>query len=396
MKKLLILTLVVILLINCGCSIIDNSEAQPDSYVEKTEEPTVSLPESEKDQEFQLDIFNEPYQAIEREGRVVLYQNTVYYECDPQERSPWQPHIYAVGLSGESAAEDLLNGELVMLCGSVLIGRTETNYCAMDLADPVKKWKSLQASATETAHFEYQNQLILFSSREEKNYVDCIDLQTLESTRTEIPMQITQAVVSEDELIYVCRDDQGYFLCSASLSDRKETVLERIEVDFTPIVSKEQILLCREKYNPMVYDRKTEKVSILRDLKSEGKYDYSKDIPYAWECDGSTIYFRYYDGEQQKVWAYDIEKTKAVNGEEYLEKNHFGEGNYYKIANRKLEFFIGEQVHSIEVPNGMSPSNFAANEFGVAFLDDTCLFFKSFDDNEEKMLAHYEQVLTKE
>ncbi len=396
MKKLLILTLVTILFLNCSCSIIDNSEAQPDTYVEKTEEPMESLPESEKDQEPQIGIFNEPYQATEREGRVVLYQNTVYYECDPQERSPWQPHIYAVALNGDSAAEDLLKGELVLLCGSVLIGRTETNYCAMDLADPAKNWKPLQASATETAYFEYQNQLILFSSREEKNYVDCIDLQTLESTRAEIPMQITQAVLSEDDLIYVCRDEQGYLLYSASLSDSKKMFLGRIEADFTPIVSKDQILLCCEKYNPMVYDRKTGSISILRDLKSEGKYDYSEEIPNAWGRDGSTIYFRYYDGEQQKVWAYDSEKTGAVNGEEYLEKNYFGEGNYFKKDNKKLEFFMGEQVHSIVVPNGMSASNFAVNETGVAFLDKTCILLKSFNDNEEKILAYYEQVLKME
>lgn len=349
----------------------------------------------------------------DRTYRAVIYENTAYYECDPYERIPWQPHIYSIPLGEETTATDLLKGELIALAGSMLIGKTDTHFCAMDLSAAKPKWVKLQPAAEYVTHLQDGDTLYLYGNKDGEPFADVIDLKKLKSKRVESISNLRRVVKVSDQLLYLTSD--GFYQGDPL---KKNAVLLGSAVDGDQLhIFNDRILIYQDGTLPRVYDCKTERFFVPELVKNKvgavaGPFPDTGEIMYGggnnprylhllngiaairYKPDSSNLQTLYYDiSTDQEITdidalPFDYLSSMGVDGG-YIS----GYNNYFK------EYHVNDKAYTVEHMGLYSSSQKHYEliaETGALHLYGGAIVTVSFEKEKSVEIYHTDQPVTKE
>ena len=448
MKRFTAILLAMALLF-CGCSVEWEETASPDTAVENQSEQTADAEKQEQadnekedtgdetkgnltDHEVQgssdkedgdkneassapAGAYHADYKGPEdRKIKVELFGDTAYYECDPYERVPWQPHIYSVPLDGSDKPRNLLKGELIALYDSVLLGKTDTHYCALDLSKEDAKWVELQSATDEASHMLWDEKIILFSSLNGKNYVDAIDIKSMSASRKQIKPLVRQCAAMGEQIYYTTHEKKKVnsggiswgggsatettsFYCGEK-STEKSQLIETFVGQWTMLSAQKNLLLYTsgKTHNPKVYDTENKKLFAPRDIEKEiFTYDGGPTVN---GMIGDVVYIQYQSKTGTVAWNYDLTALKdveaAVPNDVNLLPNGYWKynkdsGNYeYTTSGRTHQVYLGE-ISAIG-------TTFTANQKGIAHNYTTCITVGTFKSGNSIKFIHTEQEITAE
>ncbi len=166
----------------------------------------------------------------------MLHEQTVFFECDPEEDKKWNPRIYRTSLTEDQKPTLFFNGQLIGIFKDVMIACDDEYYYALDL-NKKSKWKKLSPAAYTVTSFLMNDTLYLYSFQEfEKfdgtgRFLERIDLNTLERTREDNDHVIIDTLMMDGSLYYLryAEDHTKVFFCVADSADQKETVLKEVQ-----------------------------------------------------------------------------------------------------------------------------------------------------------------------
>ncbi len=341
MKKTLIFLTILCLLLS-GCTLQQNEK-----------DPISSTP---PEGAYSLD-YDGP---ADRTYRAVIFENTAYYECDPYKRTPWQPHIYSIPLGEETAATDLLKGELIALAGSVLIGKTETHFCAMNLSAAKPKWVKLQPAAEYVTHLQSDGTLYLYVKKDGNFFADEINLKKLKSKRVETVKNLRRVVEVNDQLFYLTADG----LYQGDPTEKNATLLgSAIDGDQLHIIN-DRIFIYQDGTLPRVYDFKSASLYVPEIFKNKvlivkgpipetGTIKYGgSNIPQYTKLLNGIVTVRYTpDLSPFQTFYYDISTDQEITDIETRHPDYtnatVADGGYILGSNNDLkEYHINGQTYS--------------------------------------------------
>ncbi|MBQ7094827.1 MAG: hypothetical protein IJN80_00020 [Clostridia bacterium] len=398
MKRFTAILLAMVLLL-CGCSVEWEDTAAPDTAVENQPQGEKEEPSKEQADDREIDPAIEAgYTGPEdRMARVVLYGGKAFYECDPYKRDPWQPHIYAVPLDGSEKPKDLLKGELIALYDFLLLGKTDTHYCALDLSKEGAKWIELQSAADEGFHFSFDKKIILFHSSAGENFVDTVDLKTLQSKRTKINANVTAAAVIKDAIYYMVAEEENTVLYTAKIENPKEKFLRELSGEWEMGASEDRLFLYKDSENPLVYDTNS---GVFKEPMDFSKVTlYPMDGPF-FDIINGVVRACYWRGFDKIFWYYDIASEKEVtddyrwaNGLPAVERGYWE----YDTEAEDCEFYIDETPYVLHLGEDWIYSRImAANPQGMANLGNTYITVGDFSTGKCNRFIHSEQEVATE
>lgn len=350
----------------------------------------------------------------DRTYRAAIHGTTAYYECDPYERVPWQPHIYSVPLGEETEATDLMKGELIALAGDLLIGKTETHFCAMDLTAAKQEWIKLQPAAEYVTHLHDGDTLYLYIKNGEKFFVDVIDLKKLKSKRAETVKKLRKVVKVNGQLFFLTAD--GFY--QGDPTDKKAALLgAATEKDQLHIIN-DRIFIYRDGTLPRVYDCKTASLYIPEVFKTkvqivtgpvpetdEIKYGAAQNNPQYTKLLNGIVTVRYKpDLKPFQTFYYDISTDREIPDVKALPFNYLGvtgvDGGYISgYSSYFPEYHINGHVYRIEHPalyNNQQKHYELITESGALHLYGGGIITASFATNKAAQIIHEDQSVTQE
>jgi len=297
----------------------------------------------------------------DRTYRAAIHGTTAYYECDPYERAPWQPHIYSVPLGEKTEATDLLKGELIALAGDLLIGKTETHFCAMDLTAAKQEWIKLQPAAEYVTHLHDGDTLYLYIKNGEKFFVDVIDLKKLKSKRAETVKKLRKVVKVNGQLFYLTADG----LYQGDPTEKNAALLGAATEEDQLHIINDRIFLYRDGTLPRVYDCKAASLYVPEVFKTKVQIVYGpvpetetvtyggSNVPQYTKLLNGIVTVRYKpDLKPFQTFYYDISTDQeipdiAAHSPDYTNAT-VADGGYYlgSSSNDLREYHVNGQTYS--------------------------------------------------
>lgn len=350
----------------------------------------------------------------DRTYRGAIHGTTAYYECDPYERVPWQPHIYSVPLGEKTEATDLLKGELIALAGNLLIGKTETHFCAMDLSAAKQKWIQLQPAAEYVTHLQNGDTLYLYVKKDGKFFADAIDLKKIDSKRVEAVQNLRKVVKVNGQLYFLTTD--GFY--QGDPTDKNAPLLgAATEKDQLHIIN-DRIFIYRDGTLPRVYDCKAASLYIPEVFKTkvqivtgpvpetdEIKYGAAQNNPQYTKLLNGIVTVRYKpDLNSFQTFYYDISTDREITDVKALPFDYLGvtgvDGGYISgYSSYFPEYHINGHVYRIEHPALYSRQQKhyeLITESGALHLYGGGLVTASFATNKAAEIIHEDQPVTQE
>lgn len=387
-----------------------SSQKNPTS---STEQPSqTEYPDSDVTKEPPADAYSPDYKGpSDRNFRAVIYDNIAYYECDPYERNPWQPHIYSIAL-GEKTATDLLKGELIGLADSVLIGKTATHFCAMNLTDQQPKWIEIGAADDYIDHLLLGNTLYLYHSK--GAYI--VDLPSMKVEQGGPVNDLRHITAVNDEIFYLTVDSfyLGDPLTKSALKLSDATDGEQF------FHVGDLLILYQDGVLPRIYNCKTRELTVPKNFESivgsaTGPYPEPTDDPNTWYTGGSespnylsflngivTVEFAGAFGQNEVSLCYDLVNDCEVSDIEtkfpgYLDGIVLNDG-YLRDTETNRIYYLNDKKYTVALPaiSTNQKDTHASNEKGALQLNGNGIYTVSFSENKSATILHYEQSVTQE
>lgn len=279
-------------------------------------------------------------------GKMVLYQETVYYDYAPATSENLDnTEIHAVALGqGEAPVCILQDARIDSLTGSLLIAYRykEGRYYGLNL-EKGEAWVPFPQLSGSNCYFDRvlaDGQALLFGADEgeqRETYVDVVDLNTLAVTRRQAPL-ITSACFSGDTLYYFRQGNgaENSVLCRADLTGKKEEILYQTE-DLNPklFAAGDRLFWCSEGGSPWIYHLGSKTASCLADIKIRG----------AAQVFGNTASGTYQKGTALWLWQYDLASGKILRDEPWGSSETEYSVPYF--WEKGLAFVAGNTLHVI-------------------------------------------------
>lgn len=313
-----------------------------------------------------------------KSNTLALWGDTVFYECDPNENSPWQPKLYSSTLGKEDTPQLVFNGEMIGLYGDVLVVCDDEAYYARNLSGG-KKWVQLGESGVHEAAAEGDDVLYLFGYTENGCYADAVELSTLHFTRAAMEYSVTSAQVLDGTLYYVRTDGDRFALCRAVLTEKQEQFISHTE-SFDLHQAGGKLVCCSERCSPLFYDPATNETALLAEL--------SSSLAESAEVRGGVLRLSRPNQEPQY---FDIAAGVWIDEPGFAFESYWEfEGGYATAADRIYRLTVGDRQYTADLTNHGKPQAFAANDQGTAFLISDSICTVSWKTGEIYQIAHYE------
>ena len=408
MKKILLLLLVSIFVLNSCASVPQENEAAPESIVDhgiseeaakengNSEQAAVPFKEDsasseqEKEDEKDSQTVSIP-NSLGGNGWTVsnafLYGKDAYYSAWHRDGDVYS---FKLRLGGDNKPKYLGKGAIIGIYGSLLLADFDDQTMMKDLSQKDKKWETLSFSipagrnsfggdqdlernfsvtnSAKTRNIQYQNQFWLF--RTECVYV----VDTAEKTVKKIPLEksIQAAYIDGNDLYYSIIDVVNPIVdetvvYKTVLPSKKSKELLRFSSKADWRYANGRILVFEDDENPIVFDVESGKRIATTDLLEAG---------------GKIVYTNHYNGSviaeygtgvlpKERYWLYDLStwKETILEGREGLPSIYytFADGNYYYTgAENTMTVLVNGKQYTVKSPDGKSKFGVnAANQYGA-------------------------------